>query len=148
MNKSNFIAALKKFGEECNTDVIPVGESSFELKFREVPTNQRHFLRLVMTINDENVSEINYRCMCGAIEDPNALPSILMKNYGGVMDTEFYFSAKAIEDYVYLFLETKLYVDPKLDDKDEVTGMLGTLWLHPLWVRQWDFPKGVENFLW
>jgi hypothetical protein len=148
MNKNDFLNALKEFANDCNAELIPKGNDWYELKPHGDPTSRMYVLKLNLTPNGDNVSEIHYRILCGEVRDPNALPMILRRNYGGVMETEFFFSATLVDGRMYLFLETRLSIDANIDDKEEVFGILGTMWIHPLFIMEWDFPKGVINYLW
>jgi hypothetical protein len=65
------------------------------------------------------------------------------------MNTEFYFSAmpSPSKAEIVLFLETRQWLHPDASPNDALYMFTG-LWLHPLWVREWDFPAGVDNYLW
>ncbi|MEK6287227.1 MAG: hypothetical protein AABO57_15915 [Acidobacteriota bacterium] len=148
MNKTDFVSALQEFGDGCNTTIIPAGTDSFELQLRDAPSSRRMFLKMETEPNGKDVAEVLYRCLCGIVTDPNALPHILSKNFGGVMGTEFFFSGREMEGNFCLFLETRAYLDPASEDKDEVTGLMVNFMMSPLFTMEWDFPQGVRNFLW
>lgn len=148
MTRPDFLSVLQEFADGSNIELAPAGEKAFELKFRKDPTNRRVFIQPELTANGENVGELLFRCLCGAIEDARALPTILNKNFGGVMGTEFYFSARQIDKFYYLFLETRLRLDADSDDREEIIFLLSSLWMSPLFMNEWNFPPGVENFLW
>jgi hypothetical protein len=148
MNKVDFVSALQHFTNSADMSLVPAGTNSFELRLREDPSSRRVFVKLETGSGSTLVSEILFRCLCGTINNPDALPGILSKNFGGVMGTEFFFSARVIEGKHCLFLETRAYVDPDSDDRDEVTGIIMNLMMSPILTMEWDFPQGVKNLLW
>jgi hypothetical protein len=150
MNKNDFLSALKEFADGCNAELVSKGNDWHELKLRDYATPRMYLLKPNMTPSGNDVSEIHYRILCGEVEvkDPNTLATILRRNYGGVMATEFFFSGTLVGERFYLFLETRLSIDADIEDKEEVFGILGTMWLHPLFTVGWDFPEGVVNYLW
>lgn len=148
MTKSDFMATLQSFAADCKMKLVPAGEDAFELKLYSELTNRRVFVRPCMTVDGSNVGELHYRCLCGAVEDPRAFGEIVKKNFGGVMGTEFYFSGKVIDQFYYLFLETRLAVDPSINGRDDMMAILTNLFMNPLFMMEWEFPQGVNNFLW
>lgn len=152
MTRADFLSALRRFAEDSNIELVPGGEDFFELRLsselRE-ETERRIYLQAFPGTNRDTVTEINFSCLCGEIistDEPAVLQSILERNRGGVMGTEFYFSSKDFNGHKALFLETRQFIEPDYDE-DDVIAVMTTLSMNPLFIREWDFPTGVQNFL-
>lgn len=154
MTKTDFLAALRRYAQESNIELVPGGEDFFELRLpselREV-TERKIYLQVFSGASGADVTEFNLSCLCGEILAPNqpsVLRSILESNRGGVMGTEFYFSAQEFNGHTALFLEARQGIEPDYDEDDVIGALITLLSMNPLFVREWSFPTGVQNFLW
>ena len=143
MTLGEAIAVLNGWANDFKVRISQLDKDFFEIVHAE--GERRIFVVLKEEITNQ-VTTVNYSAIVGEIMDMNALLSILSRNRGGVMGTEFFFSTKQLEGHHALFLETTQYnihLSP-----DGLRDLLEGWWIHPFWVRQWNFPHGVANFLW
>jgi hypothetical protein len=137
------IAVLNRWADDAKVRVSQLGKDFFEIDHEF--GDRRIFLVFKEEISNK-VTTVNYSVIVGEIADKNALLPILSRNRGGVMDSEFFFSTRQLEGHHALFLETTQY-NIHLS-QEGLRDLLDAWWVHPFWVREWDFPQGVTNFLW
>ena len=144
MKKEECIVALRHWTRDCDVDLVTT-EDRFELRPSEAVGKRRIFIRFESD-EDSGVPAIHYAVLVGCITDSRSLPQILARNRNGVMGTEFYFSAEAEGSQINLYLETK-HFDAELT-AEKIEEILSSWWFDPLFTMTWNFPNGVENFLW
>lgn len=67
---------------------------------------------------------MSYTTLCGAIPTTSLAPTLLQKNWGGVEETCFYFSAHVKDGKPWLFLETRQFVEPNATAEDIASMLL------------------------
>jgi hypothetical protein len=145
MTREDFVTVLQEFADSCNAEFLSHQQWWYELRDPRLPERQ-FLLRLGCT--SVLVFEVHYRVLCGEITNRDvAFPMILRKNFGGVMATEFFFSVTQGKEKLYLFLESRVNIDPEYS-KEDILGILATYWIYPLFTSRWEFPDGVTNYLW
>jgi len=145
MTRDEFVEVLKEFASRNNVELVFQEQFWYELRNARLP-NRRYLMRLGCT--ERLVFEIHYRVLCGEIVDPRKLLILLKKNFGGVMATEFFFSATQAGEKLLLFLESRVGVDSECN-RNDILGILDTYWLYPLFNLPWGFPNEcAANYLW
>lgn len=149
MTRDDCADVLRHVAGGLGLSVLPRGQSTFELK----PAGSGQSKRTTLVAfyadpdADDEVATVLCSCVVGRVHDPRALQPLLAMNRGGVLRTEFYFSTHAVNTALLLLLETRQWVDAELDHEGART-FLHLLLTNPLFLQTWDFPDGVENYLW
>lgn len=144
MDKETFVSTLQQYVKESGGSLREVEQDAYEMVGRASSRNA--FIQFTLTAKG-HVTEIRYARMCGVARAPRAFLQLLTLNFGGVTTGAFYFSALLNDNDVLVFLEAKKGVGPNFD-RDGFYRVISEFEMDPIWVRRWDFPKGVDNMLW
>jgi hypothetical protein len=145
MTRNEFDSVIRQFASDSGIDVKPSGDAIYELHLTGDESPRRNFIKV--ETEGSGVIAIQFSSIVGVVKDSGALRVLLTKNCGGVMGTEFYFAVREVGGVLYAMLETKQVLDPGAGT-DWAMGLLLDLWMCPLSTNEWNFPTGVQNFLW
>ena len=123
-----------------------LGVSTIQIR-RPNGAGAQWWIRILENGQTGQVRELRFEVVVGCVYEAGAFQGLLRRNWGGVKNSPFFFSCSSRGGYEFLSLETAAAIDAETTVA-QALALLEAWSVHPLLTRTWDFPGGVENFLW
>lgn len=131
MDEKTVIAGIRQFAKNIRVVLNQDSDVLFSAKF-----DGDEYTTLIAIEGLAPAIVVSYATLCGSLASPSVAPTLLLKNWGGVESTCFYFSVHVEDDHrPWLYLETRQLLQPDMTS-DDIAGMLGSWRLHCLQAKQ------------
>jgi hypothetical protein len=145
MNSQQAASVLTHWASTHAIDVQAVDGETYNLSPRGSDLQKQVFIRFSET-NRNYAGIVHCFVISGVVTDSDALMAMLLCNRNGAADSEFFFSVSKQGGNLFALLEAK-HIDARMDEEG-LQRLLLNWWMNPVFILTWNFPSGVENFLW
>jgi len=122
MDKSVIIDGIRQFVANAEATLRQASDVLFEIKFEDEDERYTAFIGIE---GDDPLFVLSYQTVCAALSGTSAASTLLLRNWGGVQSTCFYYSVHVEDDRrPWLYLETRQLLEPGVTS-DGIASLLG-----------------------